>query len=270
MMDRAGQYRMTPFSLSRRVISDFVELGKRKHNMIALLEFDVTEARKAIRAYRRRAGRGLSFFAWMIKCVSQAVSENKEINAYRHGKNRLVQFDDVDISVTMERMVEGALTPVPYVVRRANAKSLDEIHDEIASARTTEVTGSGQVLGEQKNPWVAWAYRLVPEVLRRLILRRWTTNAFWLKRTMGTVVITSLGMYGKTRGWGISAGLHTLCCTLGGIVNKPGLVGDRVESREFLQLTLLIDHDIVDGAPAARFVARLNELVEHCWGLDGN
>jgi pyruvate/2-oxoglutarate dehydrogenase complex dihydrolipoamide acyltransferase (E2) component len=267
-MNRIGEYHVTPFSLSRQIGSDWVELGKQKHHMTALLEFDVTEARKAIRAYRRRTGRGLSFFAWMVKCISQAVSEHKEINAYRHGKRRLVLFDDVDIAVTMERMVEGARTPTPHVVRRANAKSLDEIHEEIASAQATEVTGSGQVLGERKNPWVAWAYRLVPEVLRRLISRKFTTDAFYLKRTMGTVVITSLGMYGKLSGWGISAGLHTLCCTLGGIVKKPRVMEGRVESREFLHLTLLIDHDIVDGAPAARFVARLNELVEQGWGLD--
>jgi pyruvate/2-oxoglutarate dehydrogenase complex dihydrolipoamide acyltransferase (E2) component len=34
-----------------------------------------------------------------------------------------------------------------------------------------------------------------------------------------------------------------------------------------LNLTVTFDHDIVDGAPAARFVHRLVELVESGYGL---
>ena len=31
----------------------------------------------------------------------------------------------------------------------------------------------------------------------------------------------------------------------------------RIEPREFLSLTLAFDHDVIDGAPAARFVRRV-------------
>lgn len=266
-MGRVGEYEVRPYSVSRQIGSDFVERGRQVHHMTALLEFDVTEARKAIHAYRRRTGRGLSLFAWMVKCIGQAVSEYPEINAYRHGKKRLVLFDDVDIAVAIERVVEGARTPVPYVVRRANEKSLDEIHAEIASAQVEDITGSGQVVGEDKRRWVEWAYRLVPQSLRRLVLRRMTADAFYVKQTMGTVVITSLGMFGKLSGWGFSPGVHTLCFTLGGLVKKPGVVGDRIEVREVWNVAVMIDHDVVDGAPAARFIARLTDLVEKGWGL---
>jgi pyruvate/2-oxoglutarate dehydrogenase complex dihydrolipoamide acyltransferase (E2) component len=33
-------------------------------------------------------------------------------------------------------------------------------------------------------------------------------------------------------------------------------------------LTLVFDHDVIDGAPAARFVHRLAELIESGYGLD--
>ena len=49
---------------------------------------------------------------------------------------------------------------------------------------------------------------------------------------------------------------------VGGITRKPGLVDGRVEPREYLALTASIDHDIVDGAPAARFARKLRELIE--------
>ncbi|HKT37817.1 MAG TPA: 2-oxo acid dehydrogenase subunit E2, partial [Ktedonobacterales bacterium] len=38
--------------------------------------------------------------------------------------------------------------------------------------------------------------------------------------------------------------------------------------REYLNLTISIDHDLVDGAPAARFTKRLKELIESGYGLD--
>ena len=60
---------------------------------------------------------------------------------------------------------------------------------------------------------------------------------------------------------------HTLQLTLGGIAKKPGAVEDRIEIREYLNVTISIDHDIVDGAPAARFTQRLKEMVESGYGL---
>jgi pyruvate/2-oxoglutarate dehydrogenase complex dihydrolipoamide acyltransferase (E2) component len=39
-------------------------------------------------------------------------------------------------------------------------------------------------------------------------------------------------------------------------------------TREVLDLTISVDHDIVDGAPAARFVRRLREAIEAGDGLD--
>lgn len=41
-----------------------------------------------------------------------------------------------------------------------------------------------------------------------------------------------------------------------------GRDGDHVVPREYLSLTLSFDHDVVEGAPAARFTARLKELIE--------
>jgi pyruvate/2-oxoglutarate dehydrogenase complex dihydrolipoamide acyltransferase (E2) component len=49
---------------------------------------------------------------------------------------------------------------------------------------------------------------------------------------------------------------------------KPAVIEGRVEPREILNLTVLFDHDSVDGAPATRFVKRLVELIESGYGLD--
>jgi pyruvate/2-oxoglutarate dehydrogenase complex dihydrolipoamide acyltransferase (E2) component len=74
-------------------------------------------------------------------------------------------------------------------------------------------------------------------------------------------------MFGTGGGWGIPVPNHSLQLTLGGIAEKPGVVDQRIEIRQYMSVTVSIDHDIIDGAPAARFIQRLKELVEGADGL---
>ena len=73
-----------------------------KHPIQTLVEFDVSEARAQILKHKEKTGETLSFTAWLIKCVAQAVSEYKQVQAYRKGK-RMIVFDDVDVGFAMER-----------------------------------------------------------------------------------------------------------------------------------------------------------------------
>jgi pyruvate/2-oxoglutarate dehydrogenase complex dihydrolipoamide acyltransferase (E2) component len=56
--------------------------------------------------------------------------------------------------------------------------------------------------------------------------------------------------------------------TVGGIGEKPGVVDGHIAIREYLSLTVSFDHDIIDGAPAARFTQQLIDLIESGYGLD--
>ena len=69
-------------------------------------------------------------------------------------------------------------------------------------------------------------------------------------------------------GWGIPYVGYSLSVTIGGIAKKPLAVDNKIEIRECLNLTLSFDHDIIDGAPAARFLARLKDLIENGFGLE--
>jgi pyruvate/2-oxoglutarate dehydrogenase complex dihydrolipoamide acyltransferase (E2) component len=55
--------------------------------------------------------------------------------------------------------------------------------------------------------------------------------------------------------------------TVGGIATKPRYIDGHLEPRELLDLTISVDHAIVDGAPAARFARRLTDLFEQADGL---
>jgi pyruvate/2-oxoglutarate dehydrogenase complex dihydrolipoamide acyltransferase (E2) component len=78
----------------------------------------------------------------------------------------------------------------------------------------------------------------------------------------------AIGMLGPGGGWGIPIAPPTLMITVGGIATKPRYLNGQLEPRELLELIIFFDHDIVDGAPAARFARRLAELVEAAEGLD--
>ena len=54
---------------------------------------------------------------------------------------------------------------------------------------------------------------------------------------------------------------------LGGIAQRAVCRDGVHDSRDLLAVTVIVNHDLVDGAPAARFVRRLQELVESADGL---
>ena len=93
------------------------------------------------------------------------------------------------------------------------------------------------------------------------------SNPLWSKRFGGTVGMSSIGMFGPEGGWGIPIAPPTLMITVGGIATKPRYVGGSLQPRKMLDLTISVDHDLVDGAPAARFARRLADLVESADGL---
>ena len=79
--------------------------------------------------------------------------------------------------------------------------------------------------------------------------------------------LTAVGMIGKGSSWGILADAMTLNIIVGGIAEKPGAVDGHIAMRDYLSMTISFDHDVIDGAPAARSTQRLKELIESGYGL---
>ena len=82
---------------------------------------------------------------------------------------------------------------------------------------------------------------------------------------MGTIMVSSIGGYsraGSGAGWAIPASIMPLAVFVGQIARKPGLAGEAIAVRELLSLTVLFDHDVVDGGPIALFLGRLRDLME--------
>lgn len=63
--------------------------------------------------------------------------------------------------------------------------------------------------------------------------------------------VTAVAMFGAGAGWGLGFQLHTLSVAVGGIAKRPIYLQGVLVEREFLQLTVCGDHDVVDGARTA-------------------
>jgi pyruvate/2-oxoglutarate dehydrogenase complex dihydrolipoamide acyltransferase (E2) component len=257
MSDRGD--RIEPFSPRRRGTVDYMRTAGRRSNVHGLVEFDVTEARRHIRTVEEETGEQLSFTAFLVFCLARAIGDHPHINAYRDWRGRVHMFDDVDVNVLVETTVDGERLGVPHVVRGANERSVRSIHDEI---RTAQESPDPTALSRLET----MALRL-PGFVRRLVWRlpQWFPRRW--KDMAGTVAVTSVGMFGRGSGWAVSPTNYTLQLTIGGISRKPRLVDGELTTREFLDLTVTFDHDVVDGAPAARFVQRLGELIEDAHGI---
>ncbi|MFX0055560.1 MAG: 2-oxo acid dehydrogenase subunit E2 [Promethearchaeota archaeon] len=237
-----------------------------KHRIYGLVEIDVTEARKFISEIEAKTGEKLSFTGWVVKCVAQAISEHKEVQAIKKGKKKLIVFDDVDVGMIIERQKESQRFATAYCVRKANEKSYKQIHDEIRQAQRGEVTESNG--SSDKPPRSVRIFSRLPNLLRRFYWRKIRSDPFLRKRLMGTVAVTAVGMFGKGGGWAIPIGLHSVVFALGGISTKPRNYEDPTELGEFLNMTVMFDEEVSLGAPATRFLARLSELMQTGFGLE--
>jgi len=247
------RYQTRPFLPIRRAYLHVYAAGRRKDLIHGLVEFDVTDARKKL-GELEAAGHPLSFAAFVLYAVARAVDADRIVHAYRR-RNRLVLFDDVDVNFQVESELDGQKVVKSVIIRAANRKTVEELSAEIRIAQRKEPTGERRYRSMR-------AFLFVPRPIRSLAWRVIMANPWWVKRLGGTVGMSSIGMFGPNGGWGIPIAPATLMITIGGIARKPRIIDGSLQERELLAVTISVDHAIVDGAPAARFAARLAELVE--------
>ncbi|HET9301418.1 MAG TPA: 2-oxo acid dehydrogenase subunit E2 [Propionibacteriaceae bacterium] len=73
------------------------------------------------------------------------------------------------------------------------------------------------------------------------------SNPIWFKRFGGTVVMSSIGMFGPGGGWSIPITPPSLMITIGGIDTKPRYFDGSLQPREILDVTVSVDHDLMMG-----------------------
>ncbi len=248
------EYDIIPFPRSRKLEVDALELASKRHIIHGFLEVDVTVPRRILKGTSGTDGHPLSFTAYVIACYARAINAHPTVQAYRDLRNRLIVFHDVDVSTLIEHRTSNI--PVAHIIRNANTLSVREISEEIRAVQA------------DPHPWgllegsIALVSRL-PRFVRILFLRGLRLNPNWIKQTDGTTEVSSFGMFGKRVRWGIGLlYVHTVGLWVGGVAERPMAHEGSIALRESLNVTLSFDHDLVDGAPAARFASTFTELLE--------
>jgi pyruvate/2-oxoglutarate dehydrogenase complex dihydrolipoamide acyltransferase (E2) component len=240
---------------------DIGAVSKEKHHVTAMLEMDVTDSRAALKKYRQQHKVTASFTAWLISTIAQCIQQHEQVAACLKGRQKLILFGAVNVSVIVEKMVQGVKVPVPLLIENAQLLTVETITRLIREASQQEM-GEQEIVLHRKTSWLEQLYYRLPGWARRNIWR------FILKRPelafskMGNVSVTALGMIGKAQGWFIPLTVHPVCFALGNISQKPRVINQQIVIREILNLTVMMDHDVIDGAGMARFISELTHRIE--------
>jgi pyruvate/2-oxoglutarate dehydrogenase complex dihydrolipoamide acyltransferase (E2) component len=257
-MNSSFSYKKIP--QSRIATFDTFSVGLLKHHVSAILEFDVTDIRKKLQKLRK-SGVNVSFNGWLIKVISSVLMKYPEAAVFLYSKRKMLIFDDINISIMVEKKIGDNKVPIPLVIERTNEKSALDITMEIENAKKQELTGNDIVL-RKKSTFSEKLYFKMPGFLRRTVWRYMLGNPEFAFKKMGNVVITSVGMMGRVNGWFIQKSVHPLSFGVGSVLKKPVVIGDEIKIREILNMTILVDHDVIDGAPMVRFLNDLTKYIE--------
>lgn len=246
---------------TRLATVDLGRMARRKHNVPALLEVDVTDTRSHLRNTRRERGPSVSFNAWLIKTVSRTLESHPQAHAFRAGRRMVLSPTGIHIATMVERSLDGERVPLVYVVRNTETKNAETISAELEEMVTKESDSKEVELG-RKTRLIDAFYFLLPGPIRRIGWRYILANPHRTNSIMGSALVTNISMMGSTSGWFTPHTVHPVSIGIGGIVRKPGVVNGRIAVREIMHMSVIMDHDVIDGAPMARFVRDLVQNIE--------
>ena len=136
--------------------------------------------------------------------------------------------------MAVEKNLNGQKVPIPLVIEKANERSPESIAEQIAQAHKAELTEKDIVL-QQKAGRMERMYYALPGFVRRYVWK------YLLRHPIS---------------------IHPICFGASSIVKKPSVVDDKIVIREILHMSILLDHDVMDGADMARFISYLVKNVE--------
>jgi pyruvate/2-oxoglutarate dehydrogenase complex dihydrolipoamide acyltransferase (E2) component len=252
-MGQKTGYKQIPLSFNRKAVIASATVTKEKNTFHSLTEVDISIPRKLISDYFQKTGIKLSLTAYIVTCLANTIKDHPLLNSFVKGNKQII-LNDVTVSVLIEREIKGEKVPEPVAIKNAQTKSYLQINNEIRTAQNQQ----GQQLGSlSKMTWI----KFIPGFLLRSFIRIADKNIKMGLR-YGKVAVTAVGMFNKENVWFIPHGSATVVITVGSINSKLVKEDDNIVEREHLCLTASFNHDIVDGAPASRFMNQFIETVK--------
>ncbi|MBB5356359.1 2-oxoisovalerate dehydrogenase E2 component (dihydrolipoyl transacylase) [Anoxybacillus mongoliensis] len=193
-----------------------------------MVEVDVTNLvayRDSIKdEFKKREGFNLTYFAFFVKAVAQALKEFPQMNSMWAG-DKIVQKKDINISIAVA--TDDALF-VP-VIKHADEKSIKGIAREIAELAAKVRAG-----------------KLRPEDMQG-----------------GTFTVNNTGSFGSVQSMGIINYPQAAILQVESIVKRPVVKDGMIAIRDMVNLCLSLDHRVLDGLICGRFLARVKQILEN-------
>jgi pyruvate dehydrogenase E2 component (dihydrolipoamide acetyltransferase) len=226
-----------PLSRIRRITAERMAASARSTARVSLfLEADFSEAvrfrRQVEPEFERLGVARLPWDAVVARAAALALAEHRSVLAQWIEGEGLRILEDVNVGVAVTLDPEGLVVPV---LRNADRRSLRELAGELLELVTKARAG-----------------RLSPAEMQG-----------------GGFSITNLGGYRIDGFTPILNPPETAILGVGRIADKVVVVDGAVQVRTMCTLSMSFDHRVVDGAPAAAFLARVAELLERPYALLG-
>jgi len=194
-----------------------------------MMEVDVTnlvELRNSIKdEFKKKEGFNLTFFAFFVKAVAQALKEFPQINSMWAG-DKIVQKKDINISIAVA--TDDALF-VP-VIKNADEKTIKGIAREISELAHKVRTGT-----------------LKSEEMQG-----------------GTFTVNNTGSFGSVQSMGIINYPQAAILQVESIVKRPVVMDNgMIAVRDMVNLCMSLDHRVLDGLICGRFLQRVKQILEN-------
>lgn len=178
-----------------------------------------------IREQLKSFEKNITFNDLIVKGVALALREHPDINTgFDPSRNILLRYKTVDISVAVS--IEGGL--ITPIVTNADYKTVFEISSEVKELAKKAKEG-----------------KLQPHEYQG-----------------GSFTISNMGMYGISDFLAIINPPQAAILAVSGISDMPVVKDGAVVPGKLLNITLSVDHRVIDGALAAKFVKTLQKYLE--------
>lgn len=244
-MKADSSYEIRPLSFLRKAVIASASTTRMKNTIHSITEIDISEPRKKIKEYNESKGVKLSFTGYIVSCLAKIIKKYPEFNSFISG-NKKVILKDIIINVLVEREIGGESVPEPLPIKRCSEKTLIDITDEIRLVQKKAENGFGSL---SNSKW----FTLIPSWLLKTFVNVADKN-IKMGVEYGKIAVTSAGMFSKEPVWFVPHGSSTVTVTIGSIINRILKIKEEYIEHEHLCITVSFDHDLIDGAPASRFM----------------
>jgi len=253
-------WRELPFTPHRQVVYDLLARARRFHAPVTgSFELDVTRTRDRIRG-AKRDGQALSFIAYLVRATAMIVAKHPELRRHLFttwwGRPRDVAFERISCTLIVARRAPGGEEILlPVLIPDVDRLSIEQLHALVQHHRSAPV--------EELEPYRAFErVKAAPRLALRWFSYKARSDPEFYQRYFGLYGLSSL-MDPRGAENAMATYANTAVAFLPGTLReRPWVVGGEIVPRTILNLSVVFDHYLLDGAQMARVHSTLRALLE--------